>query len=101
MYIQPGIMFPHHFVYIGDIKSAYQHSHCRCCCCCSYMEPAYASLQLISEGRKLLMLDRLEALPVMCPVHILHGVQVSAHMPCCSLVQRNRRMLHDCRLSVC
>lgn len=43
------------------------------------MEPVYASLQLIVEGRKLLLLDSLEGLAVTCPTHILHGVQVGTH----------------------
>jgi hypothetical protein len=51
-----------------------------CCCrCCSYMAPVYASLALISEGRRFLMLDRLQDLAVNCPTHILHGVQVRSH----------------------
>jgi hypothetical protein len=40
------------------------------------MDPVHAGLQLISEGRKLLLLERLESLHLTRPVHILHGVQV-------------------------
>lgn len=43
------------------------------------MAPVYASLALISEGRRFLMLDRLQDLAVNCPTHILHGVQVRSH----------------------
>lgn len=46
------------------------------CCCCSYMEPVYASMGLVEQGRKLLLLDKLGSLTVNCPVRILHGVQV-------------------------
>lgn len=44
--------------------------------CYSYMEPTYASIQLIDQGRKFLMLDKLKSLTVSCPVRIIHGVQV-------------------------
>jgi hypothetical protein len=40
------------------------------------MEPVFASLALIEQGRRLLMLERLPQLQVACPVRILHGVQV-------------------------
>ena len=40
------------------------------------MEPVYASMQLIDQGRHFLLLDRLADLQLSCPVRILHGVQV-------------------------
>jgi hypothetical protein len=55
------------------------HERVCCLCCCSYMEPVYASMGLIEEGRKMLLLDNLRSLQVKCPIRILHGVQV-----CCS-----------------
>jgi hypothetical protein len=45
---------------------------------CSYMHPTYANIQLIAEGRRFLMLDKLKTLAVKCPVRIIHGVQVCA-----------------------
>lgn len=42
----------------------------------SYMEPTFASLSLIEQGRQMLMLDKLQQLRVTCPCHIIHGVQV-------------------------
>lgn len=47
-----------------------------CCSLASYMEPVYASLQLIEQGKQFLMRDRLSSLQVKCPIRILHGVQV-------------------------
>jgi hypothetical protein len=44
--------------------------------CCSYMEPTYANIQLIVQGRRFLMLGKLTTLAVQCPVRIIHGVQV-------------------------
>lgn len=40
------------------------------------MEPTYASIQLIEQGKRFLMLERLASLTVTCPVRIIHGVQV-------------------------
>lgn len=56
--------------------------HCRC----SYMEPVYASMQLVEQGKRFLMIDQLPSLQIACPIRIMHGVQV-----CACLIRRQLR----------
>lgn len=41
------------------------------------MEPSYAGLRLIEQGRSLLVVERLQEMQISCAIRILHGIKVS------------------------